>query len=83
MQGVTTLPTEGAVCSWSDIICLCGSYDEAFSFFRRHSGQKALQGKVVLQLGSGTPENALTAARLAKMAGARYLDAFVFVGPCL
>jgi 3-hydroxyisobutyrate dehydrogenase-like beta-hydroxyacid dehydrogenase len=79
MQGVTALPTDRDVCSWSDIIFLCGSYEEAFSFFRRHSGQKALQGKVVLKLGSGTPEDAVRAERLAKMAGARYLDAFVLV----
>jgi 3-hydroxyisobutyrate dehydrogenase-like beta-hydroxyacid dehydrogenase len=80
MQGVTALPSERDVCSWSDIVSLCGSYEEVFSFFRRHSVDKALLGKFMMQLGSGTPEDAVRAARLAKMAGTRYLDAFVFVG---
>ena len=79
VQGVTTLPTARDVCTWSDIIFLCGSYDDAYNFLRKQGRQKALKGKCVLQLSSGTPEEALTASKLAKSAGAKYLDAFVFV----
>lgn len=79
VQGVTTLPTARDVCTWSDIIFLCGSYEDAYNFLRTQGRQKALKGKCVLQLASGTPEEALTASNLAKLAGARYLDAFVFV----
>lgn len=79
VQGVTTLPTARDVCTWSDIIFLCGSYDDAYNFLRKQGRLKALKGKCVLQLVSGTPEEALTASKLAKSAGAKYLDAFLFV----
>lgn len=79
LQGVTVLPTAREVCSWSDVIFLCCSYEDTYAFLRTKSHHKALKGKCVLQLGSGTPEEAVMAAKLAKTAGAKYLDAFVFV----
>jgi hypothetical protein len=79
VQGITALPTAREACTWGALIFLCGSYEDSCDLLRDDSLHKHLKGKCVIQLASGTPEEAVIAAGLAKQAGVRYLDAFVFV----
>jgi hypothetical protein len=63
MQIIAAFLTDRDVCSRCDIIFLCGPMWplilRALSFIRWRSAQTAPQGRFVLQLGLGTPEDAV------------------------
>lgn len=81
MQGLTTQASAGDAATWSELVILCGSYEEAGEFLAAKGVKRALRGKCVLNLANGTPQEAEATAACAKRAGARYLDACLLVRP--
>lgn len=80
-DSATIAPSVLEACTNSEVIVLCLlTYDEANSLLRNPETQASLNGKVVIQLTTGTPEAARLLAAWAEAHGISYLDG-VIVGP--
>ena len=79
LQGLHTQASASDAAASSDLLILCGSYEEAGEFLGARGVKRSLRGKSVLNLANGTPQEAEATAAAAKRAGARYLDACLLV----
>eukprot|EP00892_Ulva_mutabilis_P001739 jgi/Ulvmu1/11566/UM079_0009.1 len=77
MPGVSVIQGAKDACTWADAILFCCSYAESRQFLECSGVQKAIKGKNVVQLFSGTPDDAYCMAEALSPLGANYLDAFV------
>jgi 3-hydroxyisobutyrate dehydrogenase-like beta-hydroxyacid dehydrogenase len=72
---------EEAVSS-ADVVVVCvQDYTSANTLLRTDSVSRALRGKVLVQLGSGSPREAREGAAWAKSQGAHYLDGAIMATP--
>lgn len=79
VQGVSVIQRAKDACKWAQFIFFCCSYDECRQFLRSPGVHQALKGKCVVQLCSGTPEDANQMATRVQQLGATYLDAVILV----
>ena len=79
VQGVSVIQKAKDACKWARFLYFCCSYDECRQFLSCPGVHQAIRGKCVVQLCSGTPEDAHQMAKILQPLGAAYLDAFVLV----
>lgn len=79
VQGVSVIQRAKDACKWAQLLFFCCSYEECRQFLRSPGVNQALKGKCVVQLCSGTPEEANQMATWVQQLGATYLDAVILV----
>ena len=68
------------ICSWADVVIVCMSdYARCSHVMECSDVAQALQGRIVIQLAHGTPDQAANAALTALRSSAYYLDGCLLV----
>lgn len=81
-QGASVAPSVSAAATAADIVVVCVStYADADKLFRVPETAAALRGKLIVQVSSGSPNQARTQAKWAADNGTSYLDGAIMATP--
>lgn len=80
-QGAQIAPSVSAAAAAADIVVCVSTYADADRLFRSPEVAAALRGKLIIQVSSGSPNQARTQAKWAADNGTSYLDGAIMATP--